>query len=255
MSVTFKNASIKNATISPRIVYDSSLVLAIDPANPLSYSGTGDFSNNLIPPEDIFTLTNGAGYNSVNGGVFTFAGDNDFIESDNSISYSLANGFTLMQWVKLNTYAGGTYSQILSNNTNNFINFYFGGSSALRWETHLSNPMYSTSLVPLNTWTLLTGTMSTLSNIRGGPSDIYGDGTARIYLNGVLNSTPTTLAASPSINTNIALGSYTFVNPDTAVRTLLPSDSSIGQTLFYTRELSAAEILQNYNAIKSRYRV
>jgi hypothetical protein len=255
MSVNFKNASIRNATISPRIVYDSSLVLALDPANPVSYPGTGDLSNNLIPPEDIFTLTNGAGYNSANGGVFTFAGDNDYIESDSYISYSLANGFTLMQWVKLNTYAGGTYNQVLSDNTNNFINFYFGGSSSLRWETHLSNSISSTSSVPLNTWTLLTGTMSTLSTPYTSAPDIYGTGTARIYLNGVLNSTPTTLAASPSININIALGSYTFVDPDTEARTLLPSDSSIGQTLFYTRELSAAEILQNYNALRYRYGV
>jgi hypothetical protein len=252
MSVNFKNASIKNATISPRIVYDNSLVLVIDPANPVSYSNVGigtTIANNLIPPQDVFWLKNGAGYNSANGGVFTFAGDDDYTESNNSISYSLANGFTLMQWVKLNNYAGGTYSQNALDATNNFINFYFGGSSggssALRWETHLSNAMSSTSSVPRNTWTLLTGTMSTLSNIRGGPSDIYGDGTARIYLNGVLDNTAG-LAASPSTNTNITIGAYK--------NSLYQySSSSIGQTLFYTRELSAAEILQNYNALKFRY--
>jgi len=253
MSVTFKNASIKNATISPRIVYDSSLVLAIDPANPLSYSGSGVTSNNLITP-DVFTLTNGAGYSSLNGGVFTFAGDNDYIESNNSISYSLANGFTLMQWVYLNSYAGGTYSQILFNNTNNFINFYFGGSTRLRWETHLSNAMSSSSDVPLNTWVLFTGTMSTLSNIVTG-TDSYGIGTARIYLNGVINGSPTSLAASPSIDINITLGSYTYIDQSTSLRTLVPSNSNIGQTLFYTRELSSAEILQNYNALRYRYGV
>ena len=48
MSVNLKNASIRNATISPRIVYDSSLVLALDPANLVSYSGSGIFWNNLI---------------------------------------------------------------------------------------------------------------------------------------------------------------------------------------------------------------
>jgi hypothetical protein len=254
MSVNFKNASIKNATISTRIVYDSSLVLALDPANPVSYSGTGDSANNLITP-DVFTLTNGAGYNSANGGIFTFAGDDDYIESNNSISYSLANGFTLMQWVKLNTYDGGTYSQNLFNNTNNFINFYFGGGSTLRWETHLSNAMSSTSVIQLNTWMFFTGTMSTLSTPYTAAPDSYGIGTARIYLNGVLNSTPTALAASPSTNTNITIGSYTYTNPSTSVRTLLPSNSSIGQTLFYTRELSATEILQNYNALRYRYGV
>jgi hypothetical protein len=249
MSVTFTNASIKNATISPRIVYDSSLVLAIDPANPVSYSGSGVTSNNLIT-SDIFTLTNGAGFDSSNSGVFTFDGTNDYTESNASISYSLANGFTLMQWVKLNnTYAGGTYSQNASDATNNYINFYFGGTAKLRWEVHGGgNSIFSSSDVPLNTWTLLTGTMSTLSNIRGGPSDIYGDGTASIYLNGVLNGTPATRAASPSTNTKINLGAY--IGP-----TNYYSNSSIGQTLFYTRELSAAEILQNYNALRYRYGV
>ena len=252
MSVNFKNASIKNSTVSPRIVYDASLVLAIDPANTLSYSGTGGTANNLIPPEDIFTLEQGAGYSPLNGGVFTFAGDDEYIESNNSISYSLANGFTLMQWVKLNTYAGGrsTYSQnTLTGNTNNVINFYFDNNPRLRWEVHVGNSIFSSSIdgnVPLNTWTLLTGTMSTLSTpytISG--LDTYGLGTASIYLNGVIRSTPTTLAASPSIDTNIILGAYSI--------SLYHSSSSIGQTLFYTRELSAAEILQNYNALKFRY--
>lgn len=255
MSVTFNNASIQNATISPRIVYDSSLVLVIDPANPVSYPGTGDLSNNLIPPEDIFTLTNGAGYNSANGGVFTFAGDDDYIQSNNSISYSLVNGFTLMQWVKLNTYTGGTYSQNVlnpSDATNNFINFYFGGSTKLRWEVHGGgNSMSSASDVPLNTWTLLTGTMSTLFNIVSG-TDTYGIGATRIYLNGVLDATitnPPGRAASPSSNNNIILGAYK--SPGTSQY----SSSSIGQTLFYTRELSATEILQNYNALRHRYGV
>jgi hypothetical protein len=250
MSVNFKNASIRNATISPRIVYDSSLVLALDPANPISYSGTGDLSNNLIPPEDIFTLTNGAGYNSANGGVFTFAGDDDYIQSNNSISYSLADGFTLMQWVKLSTYAGGTYSQNNSDATNNFINFYFGGSTKLRWEVHAAgNSIFSDSDVPLNTWTLLTGTVSTLSTPYTEAPDIYGLGTARIYLNGVLNGTPTTRAASPSSNNNIILGAYKSSTISEY------SNSIIGQTLLYTRELSAAEILQNYNALRYRYGV
>ena len=254
MSVTFKNASIKNATISPRIVYDSSLVLVIDPANPVSYSNVGigtTIANNLIPPQDVFWLTNGAGYNSANGGVFTFDGANDYTESNNSISYSLANGFTLMQWVKLNnSYAGGTYSQNALDATNNFINFYFGGSARLRWEVHAGgNSIFSSSIdgnVPLNTWTLLTGTMSTLSTPYTAAPDSYGLGTARIYLNGVLNGTPATLAASPSTNTNITIGAYKNSPFEY-------SNSSIGQTLFYTRELSAAEILQNYNALKFRY--
>jgi hypothetical protein len=253
MSVNFKNASIKNATISPRIVYDNSLVLAIDPANPVSYSGTGDLSNNLIPPGDIFTLTNGAGYSAPNGGIFTFAGDDDYIQSNNSISYSLANGFTLMQWVKLNTYTGGTYSQNVlnpSDATNNYINFYFGGTAKFRWEVHAGgNSIFSASDVPLNTWTLLAGTMSTLSTPYTAAPDSYGLGTARIYLNGVLNGTPATRAASPSSNNNIILGAYK------SATTSEYSNSSIGQTLFYTRALSAAEILQNYNALKFRYGV
>lgn len=251
MSVTFKNASIKNATISPRIVYDSSLVLVIDPANPVSYSNVGigtTIANNLIPPQDVFWLKNGAGYDSANGGVFAFDGANDYTESSNSISYSLANGFTLMQWVKLNTYAGGTYSQNALDATNNFINFYFGLGTKLRWEMHVGNNMYSTSDVPLNTWTLLTGTMSTLRDIVPG-TDTYGIGSAKIYLNGVLDKTvtdPPGLAASPSTNTNITIGAYKNSPFEY-------SNSSIGQTLFYTRELSAAEILQNYNALKFRY--
>ena len=56
MSVNFKNASIKNATVSPRIVYDSSLVLALDPANPLSYYGSGVTANNLITSLKFITM-------------------------------------------------------------------------------------------------------------------------------------------------------------------------------------------------------
>ena len=63
----------------------------------------------------------------------------------------------------------------------------------------------------------------------------------------MLNGTPATRAASPSIDTNIILGAYSI--------NLFHSSSSIGQTLFYNRELSAAEILQNYNALRYRYGV
>jgi hypothetical protein len=91
--------------------------------------------------------------------------------------------------------------------------------------------------------------MSTLSTPYTAPPDSYGLGTTRIYLNGVLNGTPATRAASPSSNNNIILGAYK------SSATSEYSNSIIGQTLFYTRELSAAEILQNYNALRYRYGV
>ena len=116
----------------------------------------------------------------------------------------------------------------------------------MRWEVHSGNSIFSTSDVPLNTWTLLTGTMSTLSTPYTAAPDSYGLGTARIYLNGVIDGTPATRAASPSSNNNITIGAY----KNSPFRY---SNSSIGQTLFYTRELSATEVLQNYNALKFRY--
>ena len=63
---------------SPKIITDG-LHFSIDPANHKSYPGSGTSVSDLVARNTSPTLENGAGYSSINGGVFSFDGVDDFI--------------------------------------------------------------------------------------------------------------------------------------------------------------------------------
>ena len=105
-------------------------------------------------------------------------------------------------------------------NSNNTIDFYFAGGVRVD----------SATFINANTWYNVVGT--------------YNGTTSSIYINGVLDlSTNNTVSANAS-GSNFIVGSYGAARNFTG---------KISNILAYNRALSAAEIQQNYNALKSRY--
>ncbi|MGA1281510.1 MAG: hypothetical protein ACO3YZ_08120, partial [Candidatus Nanopelagicaceae bacterium] len=78
------------------------LVMHLDAANPSSYPGTGTTWTDLIGGSPNGTLTNGAAYNSINGGVISFDGVDDRVEFPTSSDFSFSTSdFAVEIWFYL----------------------------------------------------------------------------------------------------------------------------------------------------------
>ena len=87
---------------SPSIV-TSNLILALDAANPKSYSGSGNTWFDITGRGNHGTLVNGPAYSSNSGGYISCDGTNDYIEIlDNSIFDFGSNDFTVEYWFRKN---------------------------------------------------------------------------------------------------------------------------------------------------------
>jgi hypothetical protein len=190
-----------------------------------------DLSNN----SNAGTLTNGPTYSSANGGSIVFDGTNDYVQKS-SATINLSAGVTMEMIFKstdMNSRAQG-FMQFNSAG-NNYINFYTPGNGFLRWETWVPAPTaggaYTTpTTLSNNTWYHAVGT--------------YTNGSSVLYINGVsvasASLTPGTY--SSSYTGNIVIGQYAGY-----------MSGNIAKASIYNRALSAAEIQQNFNALRGRF--
>lgn len=211
----------------PRIV-TSGLVLYLDAGNIKSYSGAGttwtDLSNNGYNA----ILTNGPTYSSNNNGFITFDGSNDhaIISNWNTFTGNAVFSYDLF-FMKFN------------NNNSNYISYGTNAASQLNQFGVYNNTIgalnyandtaISTSLIANNIWHYATVT--------------HNGSTTRLYFNGVL---------SLSRNTSYNFGASSFYIGQAAVGGFY-ANIRLASFKFYNRVLSDNEILQNYNATKSRY--
>jgi hypothetical protein len=228
---------------SPKIVTDG-LVLYLDAANTKSHVPSSTPWNDISRGGNNGTLTNGPTFNSANGGSIVFDGTNDYaaipytptldptVISFNSWVYSLNwVAKTGNQKIFSKTQAGG-YAFGTSIFTANNIEFivYVGGA-------------YRSTIYPLSSlalgWVNFQGTfdgryMNLYVNGRLVNSYDYGSISTITYN----NVTQFIIAAEPGSGTIIE-GNYFGGN--------------IALTSIYNRALSPNEVLQNYNATKSRF--
>ena len=212
---------------SPKVVTDG-LVLYLDAANTKSYPGSGTAWSDLSRSGNNGTLTNGPTYNSGNGGSIVFDGVNDISVHGQSL---YVDNFTIGAWV-YKTSSG--IQTIIAKGTSGFVlNFYLriGGNSGF-WGTNSMFTELDISDLTLSTWnnTVLT----------------YDRTSLKYYLNGTyVNQTLATNIPS-STTSNLIVGRLGDFNGQYWT-------GRISQTSIYNRALLATEILQNYNATKSRY--
>jgi hypothetical protein len=220
---------------SPKIIQDG-LVLYLDAANTKSYPTTGTTWTDLSRSGNNGTLINGPTFNSANGGSIVFDGSNDYIKPPNSTTLQLTN-FTLSSWVRINVQNINQY--IIDTSTNG--SFGFGYSYRIKtdnkirfWAYNANNALDSTTTISPNIWYNILVTYNNTSKIQS------------IYINGVFNVSNThnsgfvvSTVTNLRIGGSLVLGGYI--------------NGNIAQTQIYNRALSASEILQNYNATKSRF--
>jgi len=216
---------------SPRIV-TSGLVLALDAADQNSYPGTGTAWNDMSGNGNTGTLVNSPTYSSTNGGTLIFNGSNQY---GNTLTNNFAigsNSKSLQVWFKQNV--SGTVDVIYgygNSVTAQFFGLYYDASNRIVFWGYNTADYVTSYIISTNVWYNVAIT--------------YISPTVYIYVNGVLigqnNYTANTGTAYSMIGANTTGGPSNYLH------------GNISNVQVYNRALSSTEILQNYNAQKSRF--
>jgi len=206
----------------PRIVTDG-LVLSLDAADKNSYPGSGTVWTDLSGNGYTGTLTNSPTFNSANSGFFTFNGTNQYTTTTYSQpAYDTATSFTWNIWVNPGT-AGNLDSPIIGNRT------------GATW-TKLTRNKFEYAAALLIDNSLIANVWQNICIVKNGTNFSY-------YKNNIVITTATSSATQVS--------RPFFVGGDNGFSEYF--GGSIANVQVYNRALSATEIAQNYNAIKSRF--
>jgi hypothetical protein len=233
---------------SPKIV-TSNLALSIDAANTKSYPGSGTSWTNLTPNNITGTLVNGPTFNSGNGGAIVFDGSNDYVNLGINPSCYSPTGFTIDSWVKLTSNAGANPILAIYNGLGYTANEYVFGTTSGR----LYGWVYDSVTIAYRGRSVLTTVIT--SGVWCNLMMVYDGGTTnssvKLYFNGTQFDTTDfgNVSTFTSIRNNSSYMIVGGVNGGLGG----PLNGSMASLKYYTRALSAQEILQNYNTTKTRF--
>jgi len=231
--------------VRPNIVTNG-LVLALDAANIKSYPRTGTTWNNLVNSSISGSLVNSPTFNSLNGGSIVFNGTNQYVDNIGNVSnFSFIQNtgiYTISTWVKPSLSNKEMY--ICGNNSGTAAQkgFYFGTTSTdiIIIVTRGSFGV----VVSLAVNGCFLNTTDWVNVV------IVGNGTTnQFYRNGVIFGASSNTSTLSTGDSSFSLGIGFIKN---ATTTWL-WNGNISNTLIYNRALTASEIQQNYNALKSRF--
>ena len=228
----------------PNIITDG-LVLALDAASPRSYPGTGTTWYDLSGQGNNGTLVNGPTFSSANRGIIVF-NYQDYVNTiDPGYPSSGTNSFSLE--IVFRIPAGATWSNGGSGTAIIGRGSYAGSIGIIR----------SSTTNQVSFWVRLNGGIIFNPSISGISRDQFhhvlgtynSSGVAKIYHNGnfiteqIGSNVGTLDAGSYRLGGAIAFGGVSGEY----------GQGDISLTKIYNRELSSTEVLQNYNATKSRF--
>jgi hypothetical protein len=230
-------------------IVTNGLVLNVDAGFTPSYPSNGNTWYDISSSGNNGTLTNGPTFDSNNGGSILFDGvDDEVLVGD--VVYTMVSGMTWDLWVK-RTSDGNIFNMMMSNfipymafrgtGSGSDINRYQISYRTITGGTTSQRNLYTTGATFSNniwynfTYTLLYDLQNQLA-------------TAKIYVNGVFNTSSSNYTDSlyqPSVGSRLRLGNYTSNQ--------YPFPGNISNFKIYHKILSDSEVLQNYNALKSRF--
>ena len=230
-------------TSHPSVVTDG-LVLNLDAANQSSYPGSGTTWTDLSGNGNNGTLVSGVGFDSGNQGSLTFNGVNEYVNLGDILDVG-SGDYTFQVWSRLTSTdsqfkmimdkrAGSGTDRIvlLSRDNNGFIQATIGdGSQSFNaldtishrdgiWRNHAFTVNRSNSLLTL-----------------------YRDGVS------ISSTNITGLGTQDNGRSLVLAAGYGSSGLDASYYW----KGNIAQVSIYNRALTAAEILQNYNALKGRF--
>lgn len=226
-------------------IVTNGLVLWLDAAQGRSYSGSGTAWNDISGTGNNLTLTNGPTFSSNNGGVIVFDGTNDFATRTSPTSIPTnQSAKTMSVWFYTTNTSNNTQQVFTSHNNSGAggastqIEIRFNlNVSPQRMTIHVSN--WGGNPVVVSTVTPSANTWYNVAFTTGGSGTTH-----RIYINGSQNATATSTLQTGNI-TNIFLATFSGSSEFLT--------GGVASALYYNRELTATEVLQNYNALKSRF--
>ena len=234
------------SSYSPKIVTDG-LVLALDAANPKSYPGSGNTIYNIVSSTTYPSMTlygDTANYGSIGNGVVTLGGASNSTSSGTilrglgNLGATVNSDFTSMGWQYRTASKSG---EILSYRETSFrLAFDIDNSTMVFYQRELVSPYTNNSTSvsvtnALNVW-------NHFALVRFGNSwSFYKNGS----LIGTNTFTPTETLSGGAFHIGGAWSDDDYLSNC--------MNGNVGPTLHYTRALSASEIEQNYNALKSRF--
>ena len=218
---------------SPKTVTDG-LVLYLDAGNPKSYPGSGTSWTSLIGNR-IGTLTNGPTYSSSNGGSILFDGTNDYM----SVNISCSRTYYTLDWWARPT-AVSNYDQVILMNSSGTAGSYWNGftthtdtSGTLYIGTTTSSRATAGGIYTNGSWINLTWT--------------FNNGSCNLYRNGSLVG-GVSLSAHSADFTLLQIGA----GPSFGEGTLFDGNCA-ALKLYSGKALTAAEVQQNFNALRGRF--
>ena len=215
----------------------SGLQLYYDPSNSASYSG-GSTINDL----------SGKGRNGVVGNSPTDAGNwlvlngSQYVQTPNLMSAWTGWQHTIEMWLKPSAAGAGWLDTDYSNTTT--------GYRSTGQEFYSSGPFYLDNTMLWNgAVTRCGGGTVSLNNWYQVVRTYNGSNTSIAYQNGVAAPSTTITWTTPTAGWYVTTG----VSCVTYFATGAAYQGSLGIIRIYDRQLSGAEVLQNYNASKSKY--
>jgi hypothetical protein len=213
---------------SPTIITDG-LTLQLDAGNTSSYNGSGTTWTDIAGTAQNITLVNSPTYTSGIPAYFTFNGSNQRGSGSDVVLSSTT--YTKSVWFYLNAYAD---NNLVSSETGGHYIFFGGGSRIYAGHSNWAGFPYnlqSTTVFSLGVWYNATITFNTTDGMK-------------LYVNGVLDKTYTTVKTAYTGNGSTNIASYGAGN-------LL--NGRISKVYCYNRSLTSAEVLQNYDFDKSQF--
>ena len=235
----------------PTIVTNG-LVLALDAGDRNSYPGSGTTWRDLSGNNNNGTLTNGPTFNSANLGSIVFDGVDDFalLSNESNFDFERTTSFSIDCWVNLTTITSN--DQIIISKLNGGAGNYTGWEFGKYFNTsapHLyliSNYGSGNYIQCRSSFTLLANTWYNVVCTYNGSSNTSG---VLFYVNGQITST---IVGTNNLTQSI-LNNTTPTIARRAGTTEWPWNGLISTSRIYNRALSSQEILQNYNATKTRF--
>jgi hypothetical protein len=229
----------KNSVPFGNIVKDG-LVLNLDATNINSYPGSGTTWTDTSGNNNNGTLTNGPTFLRERGrGSIVFDGVNDYANIPTfTIPTASLSCESFFQWANIGTSRGTIFSLNYNYPTSGYLIRQRDDSSGkfVIWSDNgTETNVFSTTALTVNTWNHVVV--------------IQMQSTCSIYINGILDSSQA--LQNPILNQSypILLGTRAFSGGSAGA--YLTGRISVAR--IYNRALSAQEVLQNYNALKSRF--
>ena len=241
---------------TPNSIVTDGLVFCVDPANISSYPRTGATVTDIIGNTTGTLSGTGGGNNTpqwenTNGGVFDFDGTDDYIDFGDPNSLSFGNGstdsaFSISQWWYMDSAASFRGVQKFANSsTDGEYRLNTITSGILKFSLFDLNMSHQ---IGLQSNSNLSAYQSTWINVVGTYLGNSSSSGLKVYLNGSILSTSSDNAGSYIAMQNTSqpfkIGRLTSTY----------ANGKISCTQIYNKELSASEVLQNYNALKNRFR-